>query len=161
MLEDQLLNPSTDGVVVGSILLDKPAGDVESNKSNANRNDVQPEELSDAYREYLTSSLVKYGIAHEPGKKKYVTNITILGYKEGSAFIRWLTPAGGESKIVVQATLELGDVVIGGVESQQSIAWGGGFSIAGWRHVIRWSAQEVGQKLCQKMFRDNVSELGC
>lgn len=154
MLEEKLLNPAFDGIVVGSIALES-SGKVHSAtqvKDNSNRNDVTDEELYSAYREYLEESLEKYGIAYSEGDNEYVTNISILGYKEGNAFVRWLTPAGGESKVVVQATLERGGKVIWGIESQQTIAWGGAFSIGGWRSVISWSAQEVAEELCKDMF---------
>ena len=90
-----------------------------------------------------------------PGKSKIITNVTILGYKEGNAFIRWLSPAGGESRIQAQATLEVDDQIVGGVESQKTIAWGGAYSIGGWRMVIRRSANEIGKQICQEAFSKN------
>lgn len=125
-LENQLLDSAIDGVVVGTVTLEtEKDGDVVLDGANANRNDVRPEELVRAYRTYLEESLVNNGIAHGKGLNKYVTNISILGFKEGNAFIRWLTPVGGESKVTVQVTLERDGVIVGGVESQQTIAWGG------------------------------------
>jgi hypothetical protein len=162
MLENQLLDSVIDGIVVGSVTLEaEKDGGVINDGINANRNDVKPEELLSSYRTYLAESLVNNGIAHGEGQNKYVTNISILGFKEGNAFIRWLTPAGGESKVTVQATLERDGVIIGGVESQQTIAWGGGFSIGGWNHVIRWSAKKVAGELCQELFRHDTKEQDC
>jgi|GEM_PF-2203716 hypothetical protein len=162
MLENQLLDSALDGIVVGTVTLETERdADVVQDGTNANRNDVRPEELVRAYRTYLVESLVNNGIAHGKDLNKYVTNISILGFKEGNAFIRWLTPAGGESKVTVQATLEKDGVIIGGVESQQTIAWGGGFSIGGWNRVIRWSAKKVASELCQELFRHNTSEQDC
>ena len=41
------------------------------------------------------------------------------------------------------------DQIVGGVESQKTIAWGGGYSIGGWRKVIRWAAYDVGSNYWQ------------
>jgi len=153
MLEKELLDPALEGISVGAISMEPEANDVqEHGTDNANRNNITPDMLYSAYREYLEESLIENGIAYTEGKQQYVTNVQILGYKEGNAFLRWLTPAGGESKVVIQATLERDGKVIGGIESQQTIAWGGAFSIGGWRHVIRWSAQKVAEELCNEMF---------
>ena len=153
MLQEGQLDPERDGIVVGIIELERVPGSKDS--SNVNRDDIEPEEIYDVYRKTLNQYLLNSGIAYEPGKNKIVTNITILGYKEGNAFVRWLSPVGGDSRIQVQATLEMNDQIIGGVESQKTIAWGGGYSINGWKMVIRWSATEVGQKICKETFRDN------
>lgn len=163
MLEKELLNPEFDGIAVGEISLESNAGSIgaQNNRENANRNDVEPEDLYAAYRESLTESLEKYGIDYAPDKTKYIIDISILGYKEGNAFVRWLTPAGGESKVTVQATLKRGEKIIGGVESQQTIAWGGGFSIGGWRNVISWSAAEVAEELCRELFVHSPDQNPC
>jgi hypothetical protein len=153
MLEEVQLDPLRDGIVVGVIELERPLGPHDS--SNTTRDDIKVEQVYEVYRETLNEYLVDSGIAYEPGKNKIVTNITILGYKEGNAFVRWLTPVGGDSRIQVQATLEIDGQIIGGVESQKTIAWGGAYSISGWRMVIRWSATEVGQNICRESFRDN------
>lgn len=161
MLEGRQLDPGKDGILVGSITLETDTSTVGAQEENVNRNDITPEELYQAYREYLEQSLAKNGIAYAPGKNKFVTNISILGYKEGNAFVRWLTPAGGESKVTVQATLESEDLVIGGVESQQTVAWGGAFSIGGWRHVINWSADKIAQQLCHEVFDHSTGKPSC
>ena len=153
MLKGVQLDPERDGIAVGFIELERAPGPQDS--SNVNRNDIEPEEIYEVYRETLNHYLVNSGIAYEPGKNKIVTNVTILGYKEGNAFVRWLSPVGGDSRIQVQATLEIDNQIIGGIESQKTIAWGGGYSITGWRMVIRWSATEVGRKICKETFRDN------
>ena len=153
MLKGIQLDSKKDGIAVGVIELERAPSPQDS--SNVNRNDIEPEEIYKVYRETLNQYLVNSGIAYEPGKNKIVTNITILGYKEGNAFVRWLSPVGGDSRIQVQATLEIADQIIGGVESQETIAWGGGYSITGWRMVIKWSATEVGRKICKETFRDN------
>jgi len=153
MLKEVQLDPVKDGIVVGVIELERAPGPHDS--SNTSRDDIKPEQVFEVYRETLNKYLVNSGIAYEPGKNKIVTNITILGYKEGNAFVRWLMPVMADSRIQVQATLEMNDQIIGGVESQKTIAWGGGYSINGWKMVIRWSAREVGQKICRESFRDD------
>lgn len=154
MLDDELLDPAKDGIVIGSIEFGSGAsGESVNRPDNANRNDVTLDELYSAYHEELQRSLDTLGISFDEGENQYVTNITILGYKEGNAFLRWLTPAGGESKVVIQASIERDGELVGGVESQQTIAWGGGFSIGGWKHVINWSAHGLASELCKEMFR--------
>jgi len=154
MLQGIQLDPEKDGIVVGVIELERAPGPHDS--INTSRDDIEPEQIYEIYRETLNKYLVDSGLAYELGKNKIVTNITILGYKEGNAFVRWLSPVGGDSRIQVQATLEIADQIIGGVESQKTIAWGGGYSISGWKMVIRWSATEVGRKICRETFRNNA-----
>jgi len=149
LLTETKLDPETDGIMIGIIELENPPA-----PQNINNN-FKPEHIYQVYRESLNRTLKSYGIAYEPGKNKITTNITILGYKEGNAFIRWLAPGAGTSRIQAQATLELDGQIIGGVESQKTIAWGGAYSIGGWRMVIKWSAKEVGSKICQEAFRQN------
>ena len=151
LLTETKLNPETDGIMVGVIELENSPAPQDANS------DFNPEEIYKIYRESLNKALKRYGIAYEPGKNKIITNITILGYKEGDAFIRWLAPGAGASRIQAQATLEVDGQIIGGVESQQTIAWGGGYSIGGWRKVIRWAAYDVGSKFCQEAFRKHSS----
>ena len=153
MLQEGQLDPERDGIVVGIIELERVPDP--KDRSNVNRDDIEPEEIYDVYRKTLNQYLLNSGIAYEPGKNKIVTNITILGYKEGNAFVRWLSPVGGDSRIQVQATLEAADQIIGGIESQKTIAWGGVYSITGWRLVIQWSATDVGRKICRETFRNN------
>ena len=149
LLTDTKFDPETSGIMVGEIELENAPAPQDMNS------DFKPEDIYQAYRESLNKALNRYGIAYEPGKNKIITNITILGYKEGNAFIRWLSPAGGESRIQAQATLEVDEQIVGGVESQKTIAWGGAYSIGGWRMVIRLSANEVGKKMCQEAFSKN------
>jgi hypothetical protein len=151
LLTETKLDPETDGIMIGVIELENSPAPQDANS------DFNPEEIYKIYRESLNKALKRYGIAYEPGKNKIITNITILGYKEGDAFIRWLAPGAGASRIQAQATLEVDGQIIGGVESQQTIAWGGGFSIGGWRKVIRWAAYDVGSKFCQEAFRKHSS----
>ena len=152
LLTDTKFDPETSGIMVGVIELENAPAPQDMNS------DFKPEEIYKAYRESLNKALNLYGIAYEPGKGKIITNVTILGYKEGNAFIRWLSPAGGESRIQAQATLEVDDQIVGGVESQKTIAWGGAYSIGGWRMVIRRSANEIGKKICQEAFSKNTKK---
>ena len=152
LLTETQFDPETSGIMVGVIELEATPAPQDINSN------FELEEIYKIYRESLNKTLKLYGIAYEPGKNKIITNITILGYKEGNAFVRWLSPAGGESRIQVQATLEVDGQIIGGVESQKTIAWGGAYSIGGWRMVIRRSANDVGSRICQEVFRKNLGK---
>ena len=149
LLTETKLDPETDGIMIGVIELESSPALQDADS------DFKPEDIYKVYREALNKALKLYDIAYEPGKNKIITNITILGYKEGNAFIRWLSPAGGESRIQAQATLEVDGQIIGGVESQKTIAWGGAYSIGGWRMVIRRSANEIGKQISQEAFSKN------
>ena len=152
LLTESKFDPETYGIIIGAIELEEtpPPQEIKS--------DFNPEEIYKIYRESLNKTLKRYGLAHEPGKNRIITNITILGYKEGNAFIRWLSPAGGESRIQAQATLEVDGQIIGGVENQMTIAWGGLYSIGGWRMVVKRSANNIGTRMCQEAFYVNLKK---
>ena len=151
---DDKLHPKLDGLTIGSIQLKANHLDslpAEQNNSNQ-KNDIKPEKVISLYRKFLIHNFEKNGIEFQPGKNKLTVNVTILGYKEGNAFLRWLSPAGGDSRIIVEVTVLDDERLIGGVESQQTIAWGGAYSIGGWQKVISWSAQDVAKRICDNLY---------
>ncbi len=152
LLTESKFDPQAYGIVIGAIELEETPSQQEVNS------DFNPEEIYKVYREALSKTLKRYSLEHKPGKNKITTNITILGYKEGNAFIRWLSPAGGESRIQAQATLEIDGQIIGGVENQMTIAWGGLYSIGGWRMVVKRSAINIGTRMCQEAFQVNLKK---
>jgi len=147
VLNDTILKQGKAGLVVGVIQRRSPI-----NTNLPSENDPRDRELFNIYRKHLKTSFVKSGIDYEEGQEKVIVDITIYSYNKGNAFARWLLPGAGTSRLLVQAAIKKDAVLIGAIESQQSISWGGGFSIGGWQHVINWSAKDIGSKICSVLY---------
>tara|TARA_B100000029_G_C17136756_1_gene800837 strand:- start:191 stop:694 length:504 start_codon:yes stop_codon:yes gene_type:complete len=95
----------------------------------------------------VNQELSKQGLSNRGGPS-YALQVSIIQYKEGNAFARWMMPGMGKTVLSVEAILtnETG-VAVAQSQATRSIGAGGGYTINAWSRVFNQVAEQLVEDL--------------
>ena len=104
-------------------------------------NDKDAFSLEEAMSAALGSALNKQGLT---GAGQYSVNVNILAYAPGSAFVRWLMPGAGATRLSVEALIaDKNGVQTAKIPVERHISAGGGYTIGAYKYIFEDVAQEI------------------
>jgi Domain of unknown function (DUF4410) len=100
----------------------------------------------------LSEKLQAEGLLSDANSKdKLLINTTIIEYKEGNAFKRWLSPSYGSTVLDVSGALFDNGREVGKVKARRTVDQGGVFTIGAWKKVFSDVSEDIIADLKQKI----------
>lgn len=96
-------------------------------------------------REAIVNELTRQTLLAPEGSRDAVTmNVSIIEYRKGDAFKRWLWPGYGSTVLVIEATLlDTEGNVDATAQANRSVDAGGGFTVGAWEEIFEDVAADL------------------
>jgi hypothetical protein len=135
----------------------KVAVDVVSNRTGETF-DVDVEGL---LRDAMNKKLAEQDLTPAPDSQNVMTmNVSIIEYRKGDAFKRWLWPGYGSTVLVVEATLlDAAGAVDATAQANRSVDAGGAYTIGAWENIFDDVAGDLVADLKMKISGQLVAPL--
>jgi len=82
---------------------------------------------------------------------KLILACKILDYEEGNAFKRWMLPGWGSTQLKTRCELKDENRVVGNIDANRSVAFGGGFTVGAWASIFNDMAEDIVKDIQEKL----------
>lgn len=112
--------------------------------------DEESIDIAQSMRTAIVDELSEEGLYREDNSN-YTIDITVKKYEPGNAFGRWLMPGAGSTVLKVSSQVRDSEILIGNIETKNTIDAGGAYSIGAWKTIFREAAIEIVKELKESM----------
>jgi len=139
--------------IINADLAGKPAKFEVGNVSNLT-GETFDVDVCQMYREALQIALNDANLLSVGGDgEAVILNTSIIEYKKGSAFKRWVMPGWGTTVFAVRVDLKdvTGTKDLGYVEARRTVGFGGLLTVEAWKTIVTNIARDVVKELQAKI----------
>ena len=112
--------------------------------------DEESLDIAESMRIALVDELSEEGLYSEENSN-YTIDLTVKKYEPGNAFGRWLMPGAGSTVLKVSSQVRESEILIGNIETKNTIDAGGAYSVGAWKSIFREAAIEIVKELKESM----------